>query len=137
VDQSLGKLPRIATERAVAALAKVVWHARACAGIGILRPHPSALAQQVGSRRAAIAAHAAECDHTATITIMLGQVEHHLIDGRAVRLRPAATGEAHATVIIEAHFLTDRHHHHFATTNRIAGSALVDLPLAMPTDRLR
>src|SRR5690606_2413382 len=116
---------------------EIVRHARAGTGIGVLGPYPAPLTQQVRRCGTAIAAHAAEGDHTAMLAVVLSQIEHHLIDGWAVGLGPSTAGKPHAAITVEPHLLADRRHDHLAAANRIALPALVDLPLAVAPDRLR
>ncbi|MCX4198562.1 hypothetical protein OMR07_26260 [Methylobacterium organophilum] len=104
--------------------------------IGPLRPDPGALAQGIGGGRAAVAAHAAEGDDAATFAELLRQVQHHLIDRRAIRLRPAATGQPRAAVGLEPQLFGDRRDDHFAAANPLARMDLAHLPLAVPAHGL-
>src|SRR5690606_40801324 len=89
VDQRHRELSRVGAVAAVAALAQAVRHARAGAAVGALGPDQGPLALGIGGSGTAVAAHAAENDHPALRAIMLGKIEHHLIDRRAIGLRPA------------------------------------------------
>ena len=58
-------------------------------------------------------------------------VQHHLVDRGAVRLWPAAAGQARAAIVLERQLLTDRGDYHLAAANRLTRADLPHLPLAM------
>src|SRR3990167_9250144 len=136
IDQPGGQLPRVGAEAAVGTLAQAVRHARADAGIATLGPDGPALASHIGRCGAAIAAHATERNDAAESGKMLGKIEHHLIDRRAVGFWPGSLADLHGTCVAETQLTTDRHHHHLAAAHRIAVTRRIDAPLAMPSNRL-
>src|SRR5690606_17714202 len=105
--------------------------------VGALGPNHPALAFDVGSGGAAVAAHAAESDHAALGSELLRQVEHHLVDGRAVGLRPAAFGNLHRAVVGKAQLPGDGYYHRLTAAHRIATTRRIDMPPAVTADRLR
>src|SRR5690606_23170901 len=107
-DQGNRQLAGVAAEAAVTTLTQGIGHARAGAAVAPLGPDEAALAAHIGSRCTAVAAHAAEDDNATVGSILLGQIEHHLVDGGAVGFRPATFGELHLAILAEAKLVADR-----------------------------
>ena len=124
-------------ETAVTGFAQAVRHARTDATVGALGPYLATLAPHVGGSGAAVATHAAEDDHPAVGPELLGQVEHHLVDGRGVGFRPGTLAAFQSPIVVETEFVQHRHHHDLAATQRFAVADVLHMPLAVPADCLR
>ena len=82
-------------------------------------------------------AHAAEGDDPALGAVLLRQIEHHLVDRRAVGLGPGTVCNLHLPCLAETQLMADWHHDDFTIAHAVAITHRVHMPLAMPAHRLR